>query len=84
MSGTARFFKKVSTLIWSEELDGTQVHEFDFVYQEFDNVILYSTDRNFYLKLSSTCAIVRKYLDFSNNDIPQKEIYKGAWLQKGN
>jgi hypothetical protein len=63
------------------------VHTFDFVYNEenTDTVIIYSVEREFYLRISSTNVTLSKTLNphgSNNNNNEEKviELYTGAWI----
>lgn len=61
--------------LWIEKQNGESFAKFDFISQKSDEVILYSVDRKFYLKLDSISA---KWGN-SINDITW-EFNKGEWV----
>ena len=76
VNGKDQYFNKMSNSTWSEIVDGITVFSFDLVKQNNDTVVIFASDRDFYLTINSNSVRWGPTVDLASQNL----IYNGKWL----
>ena len=78
VNGKAEYFRKLSDSKWEEIKNGKLYAKFDFVEQINDKVILFASDRNFYLTIDSNTVKWGPTREKANLN----QIHNGKWINE--